>query len=76
MQAEIYVAGADADNSYPPEMAERLEAALNEAGVRHRCEIYPRAGHGWTMRDLSIYDEAAAERAWGELLALFARNLR
>ena len=75
MRAEIYVAGADHDGSYPPDMAARLGAALDAAGVRHRCEIYAGAGHGWTMRDLSVHDEAAAERAWAELLALFARNL-
>lgn len=75
MKAEIYVAGADNDRSYPPEMAERLEAALTEAGVKHRCEIYQGIAHGWTMPDLGIYDKAAAERAWRELLELFERNL-
>ena len=76
MQAEVYFAGADQDGSYPPEMAERLDRALTDAGVQHRCEIYPGAKHGWTMSDLGIYDEAAAERAWRELTSLFARTLR
>lgn len=76
MKAEVYVAGADNDRSYPPEMAARLEAALAEAGVRHRCEIYEGAAHGWTMPDLAIYDEAAAERAFAALLALFGRALK
>lgn len=75
MQAEIYVAGADADDSYPPEMAARLETALREAGVRHRCEIYQGAAHGWMMPDFPIYDEEAAERGWKELFALFGRAL-
>ena len=75
MKGEVYVGGADHDESYPPEMQARLDAALTEAGVRHRCEIYPEARHGWTMPDFPIYDEAAAERAWDELFALFARNL-
>lgn len=73
--AEVYVAGADKDRAYPPEMAERLEAALTEAGVTHRCEIYEGAIHGWTMPDLPIYNEAAAERAFAELTSLFARTL-
>jgi carboxymethylenebutenolidase len=76
IKAEVYVASADNDRSYPPEMAARLEAALAEAGVRHRCEIYEGAVHGWTMPDLAIYDEAAAERALRELLALFGRTLK
>lgn len=70
MKGRIYVAGADQDRSYPPEMAERLEKALTEAGVDHRCEIYPAALHGWTMADFPVYNEAAAERHWRELLKL------
>lgn len=71
MKARVYVAGADQDNSYPPEMAERLEKALTEAGVDHLCEIYPGALHGWTMADFPVYDQAAAERHWRALLGLF-----
>jgi carboxymethylenebutenolidase len=75
MKAEVYVAGADNDQSYPPEMAARMEKALTDAGVTHRCEIYEGAQHGWMKPDFPIYDEAAAERGWREMLALFARNL-
>jgi carboxymethylenebutenolidase len=71
----VYVAGADQDSSYPPEQAALLEKALGDAGVPHRCEIYPGALHGWTMSDFPVYDEAAAERHWRELLALFAERL-
>jgi carboxymethylenebutenolidase len=76
MEAEVYVAGADKDDSYPPAMAEQLELALEKADVEHRCEIYEGALHGWTMPDFPVYDEAAAERAWGELFDLFGRTLR
>ncbi len=76
IKAEVYVAGADNDHSYPPQMAERLEAALTEAGVDYRAEIYPGAHHGWMKPDFPIYDEAAAERGWREMLALFDRNLK
>lgn len=71
MAARVYVAGADQDGSYPPEQAARLEAALSAAGVDHRCEIYAGALHGWTMADFPVYDEAAAERHWDELIGLF-----
>jgi carboxymethylenebutenolidase len=76
MEAEVYVAGADHDDSYPPAMAEQLEFALEQADVEHRCEIYEGAKHGWTMPDFPVYDEAAAERAWRELFDLFARKLQ
>jgi carboxymethylenebutenolidase len=75
IKAYVYVAGADKDNSYPPEQAARLEKALSDAGVAHKCEIYPDALHGWTMPDFPIYKEDAAERHWRELSALFARTL-
>ena len=71
----VYVAGADQDSSYPPEMAARLDRALSDAGVDHRCEIYPEALHGWTMADFPVYNHAAAERHWDELVALFAGTL-
>jgi len=75
MKGRIYVAGADKDGSYPPEMAARLETALTDAHVKHRCEIYPDALHGWTMEDFPVYDQAAAERHWDELLGLYKAEL-
>lgn len=75
MTARVYVAGADHDDSYPPEMAARLDRALSDAGVDHRCETYPEARHGWTMADFPVYNEPAAERHWDELAALFAAAL-
>ena len=75
MAARVYVAGADHDDSYPPEMAARLEEALSDADVDHRCEVYPGALHGWTMMDFPVYNEAAAERHWRELVNLFAGSL-
>jgi carboxymethylenebutenolidase len=75
MTGRIYVAGADKDDYYPPEMAERLEDALTGAGVDHRCEIYEGALHGWTMTDFPVYDEAAAERHWHELIGLMRAKL-
>lgn len=72
--AEIYIAAAENDGSYPLEMAERLERALTEAGVRYTAENYP-AAHGWMKPDFPVYDRVAAERGWRAMLALFDRNL-
>lgn len=76
MKAEIYVAGADNDQSYPPEMAERLDEALTDAGVTYRSEIYAGAAHGWMKPDFPVYDREAAERGWKALLELFDRTLK
>ena len=73
LKAEVYVAAAENDASYPPEMAARFEKALAQAGARYRTETYP-AAHGWMKPDFPVYDHAAAERGWTEMLALFGRS--
>ncbi|MGP2439496.1 dienelactone hydrolase family protein [Streptomyces sp. JW3] len=71
--AEVYFGHADQDQSLPPEQQERLAAALTAAGVRHRCEVYAGAAHGYTQADTASYDEAATERHWAALLDLLKR---
>lgn len=73
--AELYFAHADQDAAMPPEQIERLEQALTAAGVKHRCEVYTGAHHGYTQADTAAYDAAAAERHWDALLELFKRAL-
>lgn len=75
MKARLYVAGAIEDASFPDEMKQHLEKALTDAGVEHVVETYP-AKHGWVFSDTPIYDAAASERHWRELLALFEAELR
>ncbi len=74
VRAELYFGHADQDPSLPVEQIERLESALTEAGVRHRCEVYPGAGHGFTQADTSAYDREADERHWTALLDLLKRT--
>ncbi|MGH7225559.1 MAG: dienelactone hydrolase family protein [Gemmataceae bacterium] len=76
IRAELYIAVADKDGSCPPEMVERLKKALDDAGVRYRCELYRGASHGWMKPYFPVYDEAAAERGWTEMFALFDRVLK
>ena len=76
IKGEVYIAGADNDNSYPPEMAASVEKELATYRIRHRCETYTGKTHGWMLTDFPVYDHEAAERGWQEMLALFARNLQ
>ncbi len=76
LKAELYIAVADGDHSYPPAMAERLETALNQAGVRYRSETYVGAAHGWMKADFPVYRPAAAEKGWRAMLAFFDRTLK
>ncbi|QHI99489.1 dienelactone hydrolase family protein [Xylophilus rhododendri] len=76
LKAELYLAAADQDGSYPPEMAERFEQALAEGGVHYRAETYAGAAHGWMVTDFPVYDPAGAARGWSALRALFEQKLR
>ncbi|MEW6018562.1 MAG: dienelactone hydrolase family protein [Pseudomonadota bacterium] len=76
IKAQVLVAGADEDRSFPPEQMERLSAALDAAGVKAEVVIYPGARHGYAPADMPAYDREAAERHWRDLLALFQANLK
>ncbi|MBB5931066.1 dienelactone hydrolase family protein [Streptomyces echinatus] len=72
--AELYFGHADEDPSLPPEQMARFEEALSTAGVRHTCEVYTGAHHGYTQADTSAYDRVATERHWAALLDLLERT--
>ncbi|WP_329556879.1 dienelactone hydrolase family protein [Streptomyces sp. NBC_00696] len=72
--AEVYFGHADQDPSLPEDQIKRFEDALTAAGVRHRCEVYPGAQHGYTQADTSSYNAEADERHWVALLDLLDRT--
>ena len=72
--AELYFGHADEDGSMPPEQQRLLEETLTAAGVRHRCEVYPGAHHGYTQADTAAYDKEGDERHWAALLDLLERT--
>lgn len=73
LDAELYLAFADNDQSMTRENIAELERVLDDAGVRHRAEVYEGAAHGYTMADMPVYDEGAAERHFDELFAVLER---
>lgn len=75
IRAEVYVASADHDAGMPAEQQRLLDETLTAAGVRHVCEQYDGAQHGFTMSDTAAYDEAATDRHWDALLPLLDRTL-
>ncbi|WP_110657153.1 dienelactone hydrolase family protein [Salinicola halimionae] len=74
LKAELYMAVAENDASYPPSMAEQFEHSLTKAKVRYQTEIYS-AAHGWMKPDFPVYDEEAAEYGWQQMLEFFSRTL-
>jgi len=75
IRAKVYIGGADEDAGFPPEQADRLRDALTAAGVDNSVEIYAGARHGYAPPDMPVYDEAASERHWRELLKLLGETL-
>ena len=73
--AEYLVAVADNDDKSDPTVKDRLKAAFDAAKRPAKVEVYAGAAHGWTVKGSQVYDEAAAEKAWAELLALYKRVL-
>ncbi|MGD0465009.1 MAG: dienelactone hydrolase family protein [Tepidisphaeraceae bacterium] len=71
IRARVYIGVAGIDPHFPESEKERLQAALQAAGVRYHLEVYPAARHGFTMTDLPVYDREACERHWQCLLQLF-----
>jgi carboxymethylenebutenolidase len=76
IKATVLIAGADEDAGFPPTQADRLREALSSAGVANTVEIYSGARHGYAPPDMPVYDKAASERHWRELLDLLARSLK
>lgn len=74
-RAEYLVLVADNDDKQDPQAKEKLRAALKAARRPAKVEVYDGAAHGWTVKGSQVYNEAAAERAWSELLALYKRAL-
>jgi carboxymethylenebutenolidase len=76
MKAKILVAGADEDRSFDEAQCERLDKALNDAGLDAKVTIWKGMKHGWVPTDMPVHDAAGAERHWKELIALFDETLK
>ena len=75
LRAEVYMGHADNDGSNTPEQIAAFDAALREAGLTFRTEVYAGAAHGYTMADTPSWDEAACERHYAALFELLGRTV-
>lgn len=73
-KASFVVAIARNDDQKQPDAKDVLKAAFAAAKRPATVEVYP-ADHGWCVPGSPPYDQASAERAWGELLRLYRANL-
>jgi carboxymethylenebutenolidase len=74
VRAVVYVGAAENDASFDADQAARMHAAYEAAGVEHTIDGYA-AAHGFAVADNPSYDEAAAERHWAAMAALYASAL-
>lgn len=79
IKAQFYFGVAANDDQRQPDAKSKLEEAFHAANVAAKIEVYEGTLHGWCVKDMPldagkpIYNEAQAERAWQELIALYKR---
>src|SRR5450631_4645194 len=79
MKAQFYFGIAMNDDQRQPDAKTKLDEAFKSAKLPAKIEVYDGCLHGWCVKDMPkaagkpIYNEAQAERAWGELVSLFKR---
>jgi len=73
-RASHLLALAQNDDKQKPEIKDEITAAAAAAGRPATVEVY-HADHGWTVPDSPVYNQAEAERAWSNLLALYSKSL-
>jgi carboxymethylenebutenolidase len=70
-KAQFLIAIAESDDKQRPTDKDVLKQTF---GNRAEVEVYT-AAHGWCPPDTTVYNEAAAEKAWARLLALYKQAL-
>jgi carboxymethylenebutenolidase len=79
MKAQYYIGIAANDDQRQPDAKTKLDAAFHAANLPAKIEVYEGTLHGWCVKDMPlqagkpVYNEAAAERAWNELVTLYKR---
>jgi carboxymethylenebutenolidase len=75
MKAHLLIAIASNDDAKQPAAKGVLKEAFAQAKLPAEVEVYEGAMHGWCPPDSHVYNQAAAEKAWERLLALFKEAL-
>jgi len=80
LKAQYYFGIAMNDDQRQPDAKTKLDEAFKSAKLQAKIDVYAGCLHGWCVKDMpkaadgkAIYNDAQAERAWGELLSLFKR---
>ena len=74
-QAQFLIAIAENDDARLPNDKTVLKETFAKANLPAEIEVYAGAAHGWCPPDSQVYNQPQAEKAWGRLLALYAKAL-
>ncbi|HEX3880994.1 MAG TPA: dienelactone hydrolase family protein [Bryobacteraceae bacterium] len=74
-KAQFLVDIAENDDSRSPTDKDVMKDAFAKAGLTAHIEVYAGCAHGWCPPDSTVYNEAGAEKAWSQLLALYGKAL-
>jgi carboxymethylenebutenolidase len=75
IKASYYFAIATNDDQRQPDAKDKLREAFDAAKHPVKIEVYEGCMHGWCVSDGMVYNKAGADRAWGELVALYKKSL-
>jgi carboxymethylenebutenolidase len=75
IKASYYFAIATNDDQRQPDAKDKLREAFAGAPQPVKIEVYQGCQHGWCVSDGMVYNKAEADRAFGELVALYRRAL-
>lgn len=73
-KAQFLICIAENDDMRAPNDKVALKETFEKAHLPAEIEVYP-AMHGWCPPDTQVYNQAAAEKAWSRLLALYGKAL-
>lgn len=74
-QAQYLIEIAENDDQKDPGSKDGLLAQFAAAGLTAKVEVVAGANHGWTVKGSQAFNPVAAETAWVNLLALYAKAL-
>lgn len=76
IQGELYLGFAETDEYVPDNVIPDLIKALDANQVTHNTQVFPKTHHGFCFPERGgAYAEAAAEKVWADVFALYARTL-
>jgi carboxymethylenebutenolidase len=75
IRANYYFAIAANDDQRQPDAKDKLREAFATAHQPVKIEVYRDCQHGWCVSDGMVYNKTEADRAFGELVALYKKAL-